>query len=142
MKKYAFAVEIEPDELFEIFELVSVPDTFPNIQKTWSDGLAVGVPTLVRVSGVDGISSGDTYSNGVFTNNSETNSLTLSEEIVAFALVSDSTVYGFVSTEAGSFNAQKYLAATEGRTVVLDATENQAMNVGALWNGTEIVSNQ
>jgi hypothetical protein len=139
MKKYAFAVEIDPNEVFEIFEVINVPDTFPSIQKTWSDGIALGIPKLVRISGIDGLSSGDTYVDGVFTNNSETNSLTISEDIVAFALISNSTVYGFVSMEKNSFNAEKYLAAVEENTAVFDVTDIPNVTIGTMWDGSAVI---
>lgn len=140
MKKYAFAVEIEPDEIFEVFDVITVPDDFPNIQKVWSEGISVGVPSLIRVSGVDGVSSGDNYANGVFTNKKETNSLVLSDEIVGFALVSNFTVYGHISMEANTFNAEKYIAATQEKTIVFDVTDNPDVAIGVLWDGDRIVT--
>jgi hypothetical protein len=140
MKKYAFAVGSEPYEEFEIFEITTIPDDFPNIQETWSNGILAGTPTLVQVVGVAGISSGDEYVNGEFINKQETNSLVMSSDIVAFALVSNSTVYGFISMGAGSFNAQKYLAATQEKTIVLDVTDNPDAVLGAIWDGTKIKS--
>lgn len=140
MKKYAFGVEAEVAGTFELFELVDVPDTFANIQEVWSAGISAGTPRLVRVSGVDGISSGDSYADGVFTNNSATNSVSLSDNTIVFAIVSNSMVYGFVSMEKQSFNAEKYLAAVEGNTIVLDVTDVPNAAIGAVWDGSGIIS--
>jgi hypothetical protein len=140
MKKYAFGVEAEVAGTFELFELVDVPDTFANIQQVWSAGILAGNPELVQVSGVSGISSGDSYADGVFTNNSETNSVSLSDDTIVFAIVSNSIVYGFVSMEKNSFNAEKYLAAVESNTIVLDVTEVPNAAIGAIWDGSRIIS--
>ena len=140
MKKYAFAVEIEPNEIFEVFDVITVPDDFPNIQRVWSEGISAGVPAVVQVSGVSGVSTGDSYIDGVFTNKKETNSLVLSDDIVGFALVSNSTVYGHVSMEATSFNAEKYIAATQEKTIVFDATDVPQVVIGSLWDGDRIIT--
>ena len=141
MKKYAFAVEIDSAAgIYEIFDVVSVPDTLPAVQENWATAFSLGVPSIIPISGVSGISAGDEYANGVFTNNSEVNSLVLSDDIVAFAIVSASTVYGFVSMEKVSFNAEKYLAATQEPTIVIDANEIPGAVTGAFWNGSDIVS--
>jgi hypothetical protein len=140
MKKFAFAVGSEPYEEFEIFEITTIPDAFPKIQETWSQGLLLGTPTLVRVLGVSGISSGDQYIDGQFVNRSESNSLTLSDEIVAFALVSDSTVYGTLSMGVGSFAAEKYIAAVQEKVILLDVTDNPDAALGAIWDGSKIIT--
>lgn len=140
MKKFAFAVGSEPYDQFEIFEITSIPDEFPSVQQTWSNGILAGTPTLVQVVGVAGISSGDEYINGEFVNKKETNSLVMSSDMVAFALVSNSTVYGFVSMGVDSFNAAKYLAAVQEKTIVLDVTDNRDAVLGAIWDGSKIIS--
>jgi hypothetical protein len=140
VKKFAFAVGSEPYEEFEIFEITAIPDAFPKIQETWSQGILVGTPTLVRVLGVSGISSGDQYVDGQFVNKSESNSLELSDEIVAFALVSNSTVYGTLSMGATSFAAEKYIAAVQEKVIVLDVTDNPDVTLGAIWDGSKIIT--
>lgn len=140
MKKYALAVEVDPSGIFEIYEVLSVADESPRIQAVWSEGISRGVPSLVRVSGVSGISSGDTYSSGMFINNSETNSVDLSDEIEVFACVSDSTVYGYLAVEVGTFTSEKYLAATQEKNIVFDATNKPDVVTGALWDGTNVIS--
>jgi hypothetical protein len=141
MRKFAFAVEIEPNEVFEIFEVVSVPDTFLNIQNGWLQGLSRGASRIVQISGVDGISSGDTYADGVFTNKSQTNSFVMSDNVVAFALISNSIVYGFVSIEKNSFTAEKYLAAVQENTAVFDVTDISNVAVGTMWDGSAVIPN-
>ena len=141
MRKFAFAVEIEPNEVFEIFEVVSVPDTFLNIQNGWLQGLSRGASRIVQISGVDGISSGDTYADGVFTNKSQTNSFVMSDNVVAFALISNSIVYGFVSIEKNSLTAEKYLAAVQENTAVFDVTDISNVAVGTMWDGSAVIPN-
>jgi hypothetical protein len=140
MKKYALAVQVDPSGIFEVYEILSVPDSFPRIQAVWSDGLSKGVPSLIHVSGVSGISSGDGYVAGEFITNSETNSVDLSDEIEVFACVSNSTVYGYVSVEANTFVSAKYLAATEGENIVFDSTGDPTVVLGAMWDGTKVIS--
>ena len=140
MKKYALAVEVDPSGLFEVFEILDVPDSFPRVQAVWSEGISKGVPSLIRVSGVPGISSGDSYVNGEFINNIEPHRVTLSDATEVFACVSDSTVYGHMSVEANTFTAAKYLAATEGKTIVFDATADSTVVLGAVWDGTKVVT--
>lgn len=139
MKKYALAVEIDPAGIFEVFEILTVPDDYPNIQSTWSTGISRGVPSLIRVSGVSGISSGDSYIDGSFINNSETNSVDLSEDVEVFASVSDSTVFGYISVEVNTFAAEKYLAATQEKTIVFDVTDDPTVVSGILWDGTKVI---
>jgi hypothetical protein len=139
MKKYALAVEVDPAGIFEVFEIVAVPDEYPNIQSAWSEGISRGVPSLIRVSGVSGISSGDRYIDGSFINNSETNSVDLSEEVEVFASVSDSTVFGYISVEVNTFAAEKYLAATQEKTIVFDVTNDPTVVSGVLWDGTQVI---
>jgi len=141
MNKYALLAETDVSGIFEVFETIVFSEAFADTNGSWSSGVASGDPFIMHVSGVDSVSVGDSIVDGEFVSNGGERTAFLFDNVEVFLMVSNSTVFGFISVEKDSFMAQKIMAAVSGNTLVIDATNNSDVVLGALWDGTNVVSN-
>lgn len=140
MNKYAIAVETETSGIYEVFEIMSIPEFSEEFINRWNEGTSSGNASMMHITGVPFVAIGDRIEKGKLISQGGSKKVNLADDIEVFALYSDGVVFGTISAEKGSFSEEKYMAASSGKTLVFNATGISGVVLGATWDGTQVVS--